>query len=178
MKKILKILICMGVVFSLVACGKKSEKESVNKEGTKYEIGDDVSFYYPNEYTFNFNKTDDNKNVSSIELSYKNQTMYYYVEGNILDNNTSDMDELYQGELEELGAVSIEVKKPVLESGLECYEFSGKIKETGMKFTDLVYFDEHYTYVYGYKASEEDYDDNIDRIIVFLETFTKATGKS
>ena len=172
MNKYLKVDIKLVCFISLVACGKKEEKVQLNKEGTLYEIGKDISFYYPSD----FELTSKDINESTVQFSKENQVLYYKVEDNIFDNEIKERVELYKGELESSGAIKIEVNEPALESGLHCYEYSGNYQKTGLKFMHLVYFDENATYIYGYEANESEYDDYIDRIIVYLESFTKSTG--
>ena len=168
-RKIVMILICF---ISLVACGKKEEKVPLNKEGTLYEIGKDISFYYPSDFELISKLVDE----STVQFSKENQVLYYKVEDNTFDNEIKERVELYKGELESSGATRIEVNEPALESGLKCYEYSGIYKDTGLKFMHLVYFDEKATYIYGYEANGNDYDENIDHIVVYLESFTKSTG--
>lgn len=168
-RKIMMILICF---ISLVACGKKDETVQLNKEGTLYEIGKDISFYYPSDFELISKLVDE----STVQFSKENQVLYYKFEDNAFDNEIKERVELYKGELESSGATEIEVNEPALECGLKCYEYAGVYKDTGLKFMHLVYFDEKATYIYGYEANETVYDENIEHIIVYLESFTKSTG--
>ncbi|MGN1181780.1 MAG: hypothetical protein ACI4SR_02150 [Faecalibacillus sp.] len=168
-KKVILLIVCL---ISLVACGKKEESVQVNKEGTLYEIGKDISFYYPADFELTSKSDDEN----SVQFNKENQVLFYKVEDNIYDNDIKDRMELYKGELESLEASVIEVKEPALESGLKCYEYIGEYKKAGLSFMYLVYFDEKATYIYGYEANEDEYEDNISQIVVYLESFTKATG--
>lgn len=172
MKNIIKIIVVMAFVVSMTACGKKDKIVSTNKEGVLYEAGLGVSFYYPNDFEVSEN---DVKDVGK-KFVKKNQVLFYKVYNNEFDNDTSQLSELYKGELEESGVTSLEVKTPALDSGLKCYEYKGSYVETGMKFVHLVYFDEDNTYIYGYEATDKDFKDNIDVIIVYLESFAKTSG--
>lgn len=175
MKKFIKLFLTMVCFISLVACGKKEENVQVNKEGTIYEIGKDISFYYPTDFEL-ASKTESDNVDNIVVFNKENQVLFYKVENDAIDNEINQKVELYKGELEVANAVVEEVKEPALESGLKCYEYIGQYPKTGLKFTHLVYFEEQYTYVYGYEANEKEYNDNIDEIIVYLETFTKSTG--
>ena len=171
MKNIIKVMMVFICVVSLVACGKKDETVSTNKDGTLYEAGVGVSFYYPNDFEINL----DSKDTSTVEFSKENN-MLYKVEKNEYDNDTTQLSELYKGELESSGVSSLEVKTPALESGLKCYEYKGNYVENGLKFIHLVYFDEQSTYIYGYEANSKDFKKNYKRMIVYLESFTKTSG--
>lgn len=175
MKKFMKLFLTMICIVSLVACGKKEENVQVNKEGTIYEVGKDITFYYPSDFELTSTAENDSDH-NTVVFKKENQVLFYEVINDAYDNEVSQKIELYKGELEVLGARIDEVKEPALESGLKCYEYIGEYPKTGLKFTHLVYFDSQYTYVYGYEANEKEYNDNIDQIIVYLETFTKSTG--
>ena len=75
MNKYLKVVIILVCFISLVACGKKEEKVQPNKEGTLYEIGKDISFYYPSD----FELTSKDINESTVQFSKENQVLYYKV---------------------------------------------------------------------------------------------------
>ena len=177
MKTIGHILVCVVLVFSLFACGKKVEKVSVDKEGNEYKVDDDVSFYYPKEFKLEMNTTNDEQDPSTLRFIHQEQVFYYTVERSNYDNEPQDMKELYYGELEQMNASSIKVKPPVLDSGLSCYEFSGQFKDTGIKFTNLVYFENQTTYIYGYQAKTDVYNKEIKKMLIFLESFYKSSGK-
>lgn len=172
MKNIIKVMMVFICVVSLVACGKKDETVSTNKDGTLYEAGVGVSFYYPND--FQLSETDKSDGV--IRFVKENQVLFYKVEKNEYDNDTTQLSELYKGELEFSGVSSLEVKTPALESGLKCYEYKGNYVENGLKFIHLVYFDEQNTYIYGYEANSKDFKKNYKRMIVYLESFAKTSG--
>lgn len=175
MNRIVKLLIVMCCCISLVACGKRDEGVQVNKNGTLYEIGKDVSFYYPGDFKL-ASTAESETNDNTVFFKKENQVFFYKVEFDESDNELSQKIELYRGELEEAGAKITEVKEPVLESGLKCYEYIGKYSQTGLRFIHLVYFEEHDTYIYGYEANEKEYKENIDEMIVYLESFSKSTG--
>lgn len=175
MKKIIKLFLTIVCFVSLVACGKKEESVQVKKEGTIYEIGEDITFYYPDDFELSPIAEGDSSD-NSVIFKKENQVLFYKVEDDAFDNETNQKVELYKGELEVVGAKVNEVKEPALESGLKCYEYIGEYSKTGLNFTHLVYFEDQYTYIYGYEANETEYNENIDKIIVYLETFTKSTG--
>ena len=50
MNKFFHGLIVICCLLTLTACGKRDETVSVNKNGVLYEIGEDVSFYYPQDF--------------------------------------------------------------------------------------------------------------------------------
>lgn len=43
----MKIFIVIMMIFGLFACGKKDEKIAIERDGTLYEVANQVSFYYP-----------------------------------------------------------------------------------------------------------------------------------
>jgi len=171
----MKLFLTMVCVVSLVACGKKEENVQVKKEGTIYEVGKDISFYYPADFELSSPIENDN-NDDIVIFKKENQVLFYKVEDDSFDNEVDQKVELYKGELEVANAKVAEVKEPALESGLKCYEYMGEYPKTGLKFVHLVYFEDQHTYIYGYEANENEYNDNFDKIIVYLETFTKSTG--
>ena len=67
--------------------------------------------------------------------------------------------------------------KPVLDSGLSVYEYVFTYKDTGIKTMEIVYFSDSNTYIYGYRAAKEDFDANKKDMKVYLESFSKSTGK-
>lgn len=176
MDKFMKLFLTMICFVSLVACGKKEENVQVKKEGTIYEVGKDISFYYPTEFELT-SMAENDGGANTVFFKKENQVLFYKVEDDVFDNEQSQKVELYKGELEAAGAKVEEVKEPALESGLKCYEYIGEYSKTGLNFVHLVYFEEQYTYIYGYEANEKEYSDNIDKIIVYLETFTKSTSE-
>ena len=50
-----KFLIIMSLLFCMVACGRKSHEVYLEKDGTLYEVADQVSFYYPKDFEINHN---------------------------------------------------------------------------------------------------------------------------
>lgn len=174
MNKFLKGLIVICSLISLSACGRRDETVSVNKRGTLYEIGEDVSFYYPED--FELVSSAEGSHENTVTFKKENQVFFYRANKDETDNKVTEKSELYRGDLEEQGARISEVKEPVLESGLKCYEYIGSYLQTGLKFVHLVYFDDHKILIYGYEANEKEYDKNIDEMIVYIESFSKSTG--
>lgn len=166
------VVICC--LITLGACGKRDETVSVNKNGVLYEIGEDVSFYYPQGFELTSKAEDNSENMVSFKK--ENQVFFYRAEKDETDNEIAEKSELYRGLLEEKGARISEVKEPVLESGLKCYEYIGSYSQTGLKFIHLVYFEEKEILTYGYEANEKEYNENIDKMIIYIESFSKSTG--
>lgn len=174
MNKFFHGLIVLCCLITLTGCGKRDETVSVNKNGVLYEIGEDVSFYYPQDFELVSKAEDSSENMVSFKKT--NQVFFYLAQDDETDNEVGEKSELYRGELEEKGAKITEVKEPVLESGLKCYEYIGRYPETGLKFIHLVYFDENEILTYGYEANEKEYNENIDEMIFYIESFSKSTG--
>ena len=171
MKKIIGIVITTLCLSLVVACGARSEKVNLEKTGKEYRTDQGDSFHYPNDFVINV------KDASTVEFSKDNDTLYFKVIKDDSDNVVEDKNELYTGELEESGATSIEVLKPVLDSGLSVYEYVFTYKDTGIKTMEIVYFSNNNTYIYGYRAAKEDFDANKKDMKVYLESFSKSTGK-
>ena len=173
MKKIILIIIttlCLGLV---IACGARDQEVNLEKTGKKYSTDGGVSFYYPNDFVINLNSKDTN----TIEFSKDNNTLYFTIVDDKTDNIVEDKDELYTGELEQSGANSIEVSRPALDSGLSVYQYLFNYSDTGIKTMEIVYFSEHHTYIYGYRATKDDFDANKEDMNVYLQSFSKSTGK-
>lgn len=173
MKKLIKIVITTICLVIVTACGAKNELVNLEKDGTIYNTDDGVSFYYPNDYSINTNVMETN----IVEFSKDNDTLYFKVIDDEFDNVVDDKDELYIGELEQSGVSEVEVSKPVIESGNDVYEYIFVYQDTGIKSKEIVYFSEEHTYIYGYRATEADFDNNEEDMTVYLHSFSFASGK-
>lgn len=171
MKKLLKIVIATLCLCLIVACGTRNEKVNLKKTGKKYSTDQGVSFYYPNDFSINV------KDKNTVEFLKENNTLYFMVIKDDTDNVTEDKSELYTGQLEENGATSIEVARPALDSGLSVYEYIFTYTDMGIKTMEIVYFGDDSTYIYGYRAAKNDFDNNKKDMKVYLESFSKSTGK-
>jgi hypothetical protein len=50
MRACLKVVTIVTLLLTVFACGKKSETVFLEKDGTLYEVADQVSFYYPKDF--------------------------------------------------------------------------------------------------------------------------------
>ena len=173
MKKIMKILVTTLCLCLVTACGARDKDVNLEKSGTKYSTDDGVSFYYPSNYEITANATD----TDTVEFSKDNNTLYFKVIKDETDNVVEDKDELYTGEIEQSGASEIEVSKPVLDSGLDVYQYVFVHSDTGIRAKEIVYFSDDKTYIYGYRAAKDDFEDNDKDMTVYLQSFSMATGK-
>lgn len=163
-----RILVVFSCVWMCVACGQKSKSIFLEKDGTLYEIADQVSFYYPKKYEVDSSK--DNKEV--LQFIKDDEILNYATIKDDTDNKVEDMPELYVGQLEQEGALNVHYYNLTLDSGLKCYTFTGTYGATGLKFKHVVYFTENASYIYSYQASKDDYDDHIEEITQYLESLT------
>ena len=83
-----------------------------------------------------------------------------------------DMPKLYAGQLEEDGAQDVYYLSTKLDSGIECYEFTGLYTATGLKFKHMIYFTAEAEYIYIYQAPQDIYDENISIISQYLNSLT------
>ena len=166
MQKYFKIITLVALLISIVACGKKSETVFVEKDGEKYEIADQVSFYYPKD--FQMNSTLENKEV--VQFVKDKEVISYRTIIDDTDNDIKDLPELYAGQLEEDGATHVGYKNVEVTSGLLCQEFTGNYQSTGIQFKHMVYFSSHYTYVLSYDAPKDVYEKNISEITQYLNS--------
>ena len=157
MKKSILFLIMVSLMCLTSACGARDKEVNLTKTGELYTTEDGVSFYYPKDYEISV--------VS--DLNDLNDT----------DNLVEDKDELYTGMLEQSKASDVEVLKPVLDSGLDVYEYIYEYSETGVKSKEIVYFLEDKTYIYGYRTVKDEFADNEEEMTVYLESFSMAVGK-
>lgn len=160
----LKVMLIVTIFASLFACGKKSETVFLEKDGQQYEITDQVSFYYPKEFTID--TTAENKEV--VRFVNDQEVLTYTTIQDDTDNKIEDMPELYAGQLEEDGASDVAYKNIKIKSGLTCQEFTGIFKSTGMKFKHMVYFTSEASYIYTYQAPQQTYDENINVVSEYL----------
>lgn len=173
MKKVILIIITTLCLSLVIACGARDREVNLEKTGKKYSTDQGVSFYYPNDFEISLNSKDTN----TVEFSKDNNTLYFTVVKDKTDNVVEDKDELYTGELEQSGASSIEVSIPALDSGLSVYQYLFTYNDTGIKTMEIVYFVDDTTYIYGYRATKDDFDANEKDMGVYLQSFSKATGK-
>ena len=166
MRTYIKIVVLIALLVSIVACGKRSETVYVEKDGKKYEIADQVSFYYPK--SFQMNTTLENKEI--IQFVRNQEVISYRTIIDDTDNDVSDLPELYAGQLEEDGAKDVGYKNVEVTSGLVCQEFTGSYQSTGIQFIHMAYFTSHSTYVLSYEAPKDDYEKNIGVITQYLNS--------
>ena len=163
MKRFLIVFLCL----MMVGCGQKKQV-FLEKDGDLYEIGDQVSFYYPKE--FEIDTSVENKNI--VRFLDDDETMWYSTVKDDTDNKVTDMPDLYQGQLKMEGASQITYNKVTLESGLDCYNFSGFYSGSGIKFNHIVYFTHEATYCYAYEAAAQVYDENVMNRSEYLLSLT------
>lgn len=158
------VVICICI---LAACGHKSENIFLEKDGKLYEVGDQVSFYYPKEF-----KVDSSNNKEFLRFIDDQEILHYATLLDDTDNNVEDLPELYAGQLDEDGAENVHYTHITLESGIKCQEFTGTYTATGVHFKHVVYFTDTKTYVYSYEAPKDVYNDHIDIMTQYLESLT------
>lgn len=173
MKKIIKLLVTTLCLFLVTACGARDQDVNLEKTGKKYSTDDGASFYYPSDYQIKADALD----PSTVEFSNDNNTLYFKVIKDDSDNVVEDRDELFMGMIEQSGAIDIDVSKPVLDSGLDVYQYVFSYSDTGIKTKEIVYFGDENTYVYGYRAAKDDFDDNDKDMSVYLQSFSLTSGK-
>lgn len=167
MKTLKKVLIIFVCVMFMVACGRK-ERVFLEKDGTLYKIGDQVTFYYPKD--FEIDTTHEDKN--QIRFIDEDEVLSFFTVLKQTENKLSEMPQLYAGELEENGASDVKYYDITLDSGIQCQSITGMFQSSGLKFKRIVYFTEHATYSYCYEAVQDIYDENIDVINQYLESLT------
>lgn len=166
------------MLFFISACGTLQQDVNLTKTGELYTTDDGVSFYYPKDYEVtvsgNINSVD---NVKMVEFTKDDNTLYFTVVNDQSDNMVSDKDELYTGLLEQGQASNIEVMKPVVDSGLDVYEYIYEDDKTGIKSKEIVYFLEDVIYIYGYRSIKDVFNENEEDMTVYLESFSMNAGK-
>lgn len=65
MKISIKILAVLLLVVTLFACEKEKTDISLERDGTLYEVADQVSFYYPKDFQLNVN----NENQKDVRFT-------------------------------------------------------------------------------------------------------------
>lgn len=178
MKTIMKWSISILCIVSLVACGSRNEHIGLDKEGSKYTIGKDVTFYYPNGYNLDTSKniephastSKDNAKTNTLYFINDDETIFYNSIEDKSDNTKEEKEVLYSAKLEQEGATNIVVSKPILESGVTVEEITATYVENGTRGKHIVYFAPTRTYVYGYLGTTDDYNKNIEFITEFLKS--------
>lgn len=153
------------LLFGLFCCGK-NDKVFLEKDGQKYEIANQVTFYYPKDFTLNTDST----NKEAVQFIYEDEVMAYQMIKNDTDNLIEQMPQLYAGQLEEDGAIDVKYHDVELESGLQCQEFTGTYQATGIAFKHMVYFAKNATYVFSYQSPQSVYDDHIAVMSQYLDS--------
>lgn len=178
MKIIMKWIVSILCIVVLVACGSRNEHISLDKEGAQYTIGKDVTFYYPNGYNLDTSKNVESQttldktlvNTNTLYFINDDETIFYNSIEDSTDNTKEEKEVLYNAKLEQEGATSIVVSKPILESGVTVEEITATYANNGTRSKHIVYFSPTRTYVYGYLATMDDYNANIDFITEFLKS--------
>lgn len=168
MRYISKIFVCLLIVFLVVACGEKSQKVYLEKDGNLYEVTDQASFYYPKNFEMSFE--DENKKI--LQFCNDQEVLGYSMSQDDTDNKIADMPKLYAGQLEEDGAQDVSIYSLKLDNGMECYECTGMYTSTGLMFKHIVYFTNNACYVYFYQAPKDIYNENIAVITQYLNSLT------
>lgn len=163
MKKVFLVLLS----FILFACGSKNAKVVFETEGKEYKSMDNVSFYYPKDF-----KIDLPDNNIGVSFDDEDEVYKYIMVLNDYDNDINDYPQLYLGQLEEDGVIQAEYSSIVLENRMQCFEYTGVYKTSGMWFKQVVYFTKDATYVYMYLASEDVYEKKISQATQYLRTLT------
>ncbi len=161
----------LGAIIFLTGCQSDELSDNTVKNGIEYQVNDNISFYYPDTFELS--------GVTGEEVSFAkdDQQMYYRSIADDSQNQLDDLDELYIGTLEQNGAEIIDVSKPIIASGLDCYYITGIYSDVAIRFSELVYFTSSMTYVYGYRAASDTYNDNSDIVRTYLETIVIDTGE-
>ena len=158
MKKSILLLMVTVLLVTLTACGAQDKKVNLQKTGELYTTEEGVSFYYPSDYEISVSSNPEVTDYNTVEFNKDNNTLYFLVVNDESDNVASDKSELYTGVLEQGQASNIEVSKPVLNSGLDVYQYIYEYSDTGIKNKEIVYF------------LEAD-------MTVYLESFSMTAGK-
>lgn len=167
MKRVIQLLaFCM--LFCLSACQEKKETLFIEKDGKLYEVFDQVSFYYPETFSADARVFD----AETVQFCKNEEIMSYSSYPDSTDNTTEEMAELYEGQLQQMGAGDIVYHKRTLPSGNECYVYTGKYTGTGIEFKHVVYFAKDATYIYRYQAPHDLYKEHIGVISKYLESLT------
>lgn len=166
MKNCTRIILVISLLLCLLACTQKTDNVYVEKDGTKYEVTQQVSFYYPKDFSMDASSTDTN----AISFIKDQEVIIYSMIPDDTDNKVEDMPDLYEGQLEEDGATDVGYKNVEVDSGLICQEFTGVFESNGIKFKDVVYFRQDAAFVLRYKAPEKVYNENIENISKFLNS--------
>lgn len=165
MKYVWKLVGFITCCFLLVACNPQTDNVNLNKEGTEYSI-DNVRFYYPDRYELEEKGTENTR----VQFQSEEEYIFYEVHVDETDNELDHRKELYTGELQLEGANNIVVSQPNLRTGLSVYEITGSFIDENLRFKHIVYFTESHTYIYGYMATSEGYEENIKEITAFLKS--------
>ena len=167
MKRIIQFFI-VCILLCVSACHNQKETLFIEKDGKLYEIFDQVSFYYPETFKADTATFD----AKTIQFFKDKEIISYSSYTDITDNTTEEMAELYEGQLQQGGASDVAYFLKTLPSGNECYIYTGKYVNTGIKLKQIVYFSKNATYIYNYQAPHDLYDKNIDVISKYLESLT------
>lgn len=164
----MKIFAAVLLVSSLFACGKKDEAISLERDGNLYKVADQVSFYYPKD--FELDTSHENQKV--VRFVKEDEAYSYSTMKDDTDNVLEDLPRLYEGQLEEDGAIQVSYLEKTIPSGIDCYQFTGTYQASGLKFMQMVYFTEEASYVYSYQAPESFYNENERTVLQYLESLT------
>ncbi len=166
MNHLCKFFICLCMIFILCSCGNSCDNVLVEKTGIKYELNSNDSFYYPKEFEVDLSR----RLNDSICFVRDEELIEFQKIVNTDDNLLEDLPLLYEGELEQNGAVKVSYTETVVDSGLKCFEYIGIYEGSGIYFKHLVYFNDQASYVLRYEAPKTLFDENIEDISLYLNS--------
>lgn len=150
----------------LCSCGKSNDNVLLEKNGERYELSQNNSFYYPKGFKMNL----DSELKDNISFVNEKEVIRYYKIVNNDDNLLEDLPLLYEGDLEQNGACNVSYVEKIIDSGLKCYEYVGVYEKSGIYFKHIVYFNTYASHVLSYEAPKEVFDKNIDEISLYLNS--------
>ena len=104
------------LIIGLFACEKDNVEISLERDGNLYEVTDLVSFYYPIDFELNAN----NENQKDVRFIKDEETYIYTTIIDDTDNVLDELPQLYEGQLEEDGAIDVYYSLKTIPSGIEC----------------------------------------------------------
>jgi len=162
MKKVIVTLLLLSLLWG---CGAQNKETNLEKDGTLYQYGDFLSFYYPKKWTIS---KDEIKLAVSIKDVSSTMALYFDAYSFIEGNPEEQLLEFYIDNLKEHSIEIFSANQEELSNGYTCYAIEGRntIKDT--YFYEVVSYLNNKQYIYSFVAEKDDYDNNLKNMKLYM----------
>jgi len=162
MKKMIVTLLLLSLLWG---CGARNKETNLEKDGSLYQYGDFLSFYYPKKWIIS---KDEIKLAVSIKDGSSTMALYFDAYSFIEGNPEEQLLEFYIDDLKEHSIEIFSANQVELSNGYTGYAIEGRntIKDT--YFYEVVSYLNNKQYIYSFVAEKEDYDNNLKNMKLYM----------